>query len=95
MPLRPPIIVIGGGHNGLVCACYLARAGARVIVLERADEAGGAVHTTETFPGFRFDTHAVAHNMINMTDIPEDLELARYGLDYLEMDPFTTALSPT
>jgi len=95
VPQRLPVVVIGGGHNGLVCACYLARAGERVIVLERADEVGGAVHTTETFPGFRFDTHAVAHNMINMTDIPQDLQLDRHGLDYLEMDPFTTALSPT
>ncbi len=91
---KPALVVIGGGHNGLICACYLARAGYGVTVLERADEVGGAVHTTETFPGFRFDTHSVAHNMINMTDIPEDLGLAECGLEYQEMDPFTMALSP-
>lgn len=94
MRVSKPVVVIGGGHNGLVCACYLARAGERVVVLERADEVGGAVHTAETFPGFHFDTHAVAHNMINMTDIPQDLALDRFGLQYMEMDPFTTALSP-
>jgi len=92
---RLPTLVVGGGHNGLVCACYLARAGEEVVVLEQAAEVGGAVHTAETIRGFRFDTHSVAHNMINMTDIPEDLDLAACGLEYQEMDPFTTALSPT
>jgi len=91
---RAPVIVIGGGHNGLVCACYLARAGIETLVLERAPRAGGATQTVESFPGFFFDTHAVAHNMINMTTIPRDLELERVGLVYREMDPFTTAYSP-
>lgn len=92
---HPTVVVIGGGHNGLVCACYLARAGERVLVLEQAETLGGAVHTEETIAGFRFDTHSVAHNMINMTGIPEELELAAHGLDYQPMDPFTTALSPS
>jgi len=86
--------VIGAGHNGLICACYLARAGLDVLVLEQAEHVGGAVWTEETVPGFRFDTHAVAHNMINMTDIPRDLRLDECGLEYLPLDPFTTALSP-
>src|SRR5689334_7142773 len=94
MTQRGPIIVVGGGHNGLVCACYLARAGQEVLLLEQAAEVGGAVHTAKTFPGFRFDTHSVAHNMLNMTDIPDDLELEACGLDYQEMDPFTTSYSP-
>lgn len=91
---RGPVIVIGSGHNGLVCACYLARAGVDTLVLERAPRAGGATQTVESIPGFFFDTHAVAHNMINMTQIPHELELERAGLVYREMDPFTTAYSP-
>ncbi len=85
-------VVVGAGHNGLVCACYLARAGLDVLVLEQADRAGGGARTDETLPGFRFDTHSVAHNIINMTAIPAELELARAGLDYREMDPFAVAL---
>jgi len=92
--MTAPVIVIGGGHNGLVCACYLARAGQRVLLLEQAATLGGAVSTVESFPGFHFDTHSVAHNMINMTNIPADLALDECGLEYQEMDPFTTALSP-
>ncbi len=67
------VVVVGAGHNGLVCACYLARAGLDVLVLEAADRAGGGSRTDETVPGFRFDTHSVAHNIINMTAIPAEL----------------------
>lgn len=88
------ILIVGGGHNGLVCACYLARAGLDVVVLEQRAVAGGAVHTEERLPGYRFDTCAVAHNMLNMTDIVQDLDLARHGLRYREMDPFTIAPQP-
>jgi len=82
------IVVIGAGHNGLVAACYLAREGCDVTVLEQADAAGGGSRTEETVPGFRFDTHSVAHNMINMTSIPAELKLAEAGLVYQEMEPF-------
>lgn len=92
--MRDAVVVIGAGHNGLICACYLALAGLDVLVLEQAAHIGGACWTEETISGFRFDTHAVAHNMINMTDIPRDLRLDECGLDYLPMDPFATALSP-
>jgi phytoene dehydrogenase-like protein len=47
-------IIIGGGHNGLVCAAYLARAGRKVLVLERRERVGGAAMTVEVLPGFRF-----------------------------------------
>ena len=47
-------LVIGGGHNGLVCAAYLARAGKRVLVLERSEILGGAARSEEIVPGFRF-----------------------------------------
>ncbi len=85
-------IVIGGGHNGLVCACYLARAGVDVLVLEQSDRPGGGSRTEETVPGYRFDTHSVAHNIINMTSIPRELELRAAGLEYREMDPFAVAV---
>ncbi len=87
-----PTVVIGAGHNGLVAACYLARAGRDVVVLEQLDRPGGGSRTEETVPGYRFDLHSVAHNMINMTDIPADLDLAGAGLHYQEMDPFSVAL---
>ena len=51
-------IIIGGGHNGLVCAAYLARAGRRVLVAERRDKVGGAAVTEEVFPGFRFSVYS-------------------------------------
>ncbi|MBW2292557.1 MAG: NAD(P)/FAD-dependent oxidoreductase [Deltaproteobacteria bacterium] len=52
------VIIIGAGHNGLVTAGYLAKAGRRVLVLERRDQVGGAAVTEEVFPGFRFSTCA-------------------------------------
>jgi phytoene dehydrogenase-like protein len=85
-------VVVGAGHNGLVCACYLARAGHEVLVLEQSGKAGGGSRTDEIVPGHRFDTHSVAHNLINMTGIPGDLGLAEVGLEYREMDPFAVAV---
>lgn len=85
-------VVVGGGHNGLVCACYLARAGVDVLVLEQSGKLGGGSRTEETIDGYRFDTHSVAHNIINMTSIPRELGLARAGLVYREMDPFAVAV---
>lgn len=91
--LRPvDAVVIGAGHNGLVCACYLARAGLSVLVLEQAPAPGGGSRTEETVPGFRFDLHSAAHNIINMTSIPDELRLGEAGLEYREMDPFAVAL---
>lgn len=51
-------IIIGAGHNGLVCACYLARAGLKTLVLERREQAGGACVTEEIIPGYRISTCA-------------------------------------
>jgi len=81
-------IMIGGGHNGLTCAGYLARAGLRVLVLERRPIVGGAVCTEEVIPGYKIDVGSSAHIMIHLTPIVRELELERYGLEYIDMDPF-------
>lgn len=94
---RYDAIVIGAGHNGLACACYLARAGLKVLVLEMAGSIGGCVHTAETIasaPGYRFDTCSVVHNMINMTTVVDELRLREVGLEYIELDPFISAFFP-
>lgn len=59
----PPVVIIGG--HGLVAGCYLARAGKRVLVLEAADKLRGGCRTDETIPGYLFNTHSAAHNIIN------------------------------
>ncbi len=84
--------MVGGGHNGLVAACYLARAGVRVQVLEQSDRLGGGSRTEELIPGFRFNTHSAAHNILNATDIAGELHLHEVGLRYREMDPFSVAV---
>ncbi|WP_043817519.1 phytoene desaturase family protein [Deinococcus maricopensis] len=78
---------MGGGHNALVTAAYAARAGYRVGVFERRHVIGGAVSTEELVPGYRFDYGGSAHILIRMTPVVQELELARFGLQYLELDP--------
>jgi len=82
------VIVVGGGHNGLTCAGYLAKAGKRVLVLERRPIVGGAVCTEEVIPGYKIDVGSSAHIMIHLTPIVRDLELERHGLEYIDMDPY-------
>ena len=81
-------IVVGAGHNGLVAACYLAKAGLDVTVVERRDMVGGAVSTVERFPGYQMDVGSSAHIMIRHTGIIEELELEEVGLEYQDLDPW-------
>jgi phytoene dehydrogenase-like protein len=88
------VIVVGAGHNALICAAYLARAGHRVGVFERRDIVGGAVSTAELVPGYQFDLGGSAHTLIRMTPVVEELELAQFGLEYIELDPLFYAPFP-
>ena len=73
-------VIIGGGHNGLVTAAYLARAGRKPLVLERRDEVGGAAVTHELAPGFRVP--ALAHAAALRSDIVSQLHLEQQGLRF-------------
>ncbi|MDF0532028.1 NAD(P)/FAD-dependent oxidoreductase [Tsukamurella sp. 8F] len=86
--------VVGSGHNALVGAAYLARAGHSVTVFERDSVPGGAVSTVERFPGYRVDRGSSAHLMIRHTGIVEELQLADHGLTYLDCDPWAFAPPP-
>lgn len=79
-------IVVGGGHNGLVTACYLARAKWRVLVLERRYLVGGACVTEEVFPGFKISTAAYVNSLFR-PEIIADLRLNEYGFEAIERDP--------
>jgi phytoene dehydrogenase-like protein len=83
------VIIVGAGHNGLTCACYLAKAGRKVLVLEKRHIVGGAVCTQDDLiPGYKLDVGSSAHIMIHLTPVLRDLELHKFGLEYLEMDPW-------
>lgn len=74
------VIIIGAGHNGLVAAGYLARAGKKVVVLEQRDRVGGACTLEEPFPGFTMSPCAYVVSLLR-PEIIRDLELHRYGFD--------------
>src|SRR5215469_189090 len=85
-------IVIGAGHNGLTCACYLARMGLKVLVLEQYHTVGGMTVTEEeTLPGFWSDIHASAYQLANLSPVPRELDLLdRYEIIEPEI-PFSHA----
>jgi phytoene dehydrogenase-like protein len=78
-------IVIGGGHNGLTTAAYLARAGRKVLVLERRHVLGGAAVTEEVFPGFKFSVCSYVVSLLR-PEIIRELDLPRHGLEILPLD---------
>ena len=85
------VIIIGAGHNGLVCAAYLLKAGYSVLLLEKRPVPGGAATTEECIPdkapGFKFNLCAIDHEFIHLGPVVEELELTKYGLEYLDCDP--------
>src|SRR5215204_5703217 len=85
MNQRYDVIIIGGGHNGLVNAAYLARAGRKVLVLERRHVLGGAAVTEEIFPGFKFSVASYVVSLLR-PEIIRELDLPRHGLEILPLD---------
>src|SRR6186997_1758847 len=84
-------IIIGGGHNGLVAGAYLARAGKKVVVLERRHLVGGAAVTEEIFPGYKFTEFSYVVSLLR-PEIIRDLELPKHGLKIL---PLPSTFTPT
>ena len=81
--VRFDAVIIGGGHNGLVCACYLAKSGLSVAVFERRTILGGAAVTEEVHPGFRNSTASYTVSLLHPR-VLRDLRLAEHGLRIVE-----------
>src|SRR5436190_2217363 len=82
---RYDVVAVGGGHNGLISAAYLARAGLKTVVLERRHVLGGAAVTEEVFPGFRFSVFSYVVSLLR-PEIIRELDLPHHGLDILPLD---------
>jgi phytoene dehydrogenase-like protein len=79
-------IVIGAGHNGLICAAYLARAGLRTLLVEARDRVGGTADS-EPFAGATVNVCNCDHVSVRTTPVIEELRLASFGLQYLDVEP--------
>ncbi|MEZ5291546.1 MAG: NAD(P)/FAD-dependent oxidoreductase [Vicinamibacterales bacterium] len=90
--MRYDAIVIGGGHNGLTCAAYLARAGKKTLVLERRHVLGGAAVTEEVFPGFKFSVCSYVVSLLR-PEIIRELDLPAHGLELLPLDGTFTPMA--
>ena len=84
-------IIVGGGHNGLTCGAYLAKAGKRTLILESKDIVGGAAVTEEFTPGYRASTYSFIMGHLHPKVIKE-LDLYKHGLEYFEVD---NVINPT
>src|SRR5215218_9204875 len=91
VPQKYDAIVIGAGHNGLTAAAYLARAGRKVLVLERRHIVGGAAVTEEVFSGFKYSVCSYVVSLLR-PEIIRELELKRHGLELLPLDGTFTPL---
>jgi len=77
-------VIIGAGHNGLILGAYLAKSGQKVLVLEKRNEIGGGLCTEEvTVPYFLHNTHATFHMMVDYMPVIHDLELDKYGIQFI------------
>lgn len=94
MPTQRDVVIIGGGHNGLVTAFYLAKAGFKPVVLERRAQVGGAAITEEFHPGFRGPILAHSAGPVR-PEVVRDMQLGRHGLKLITPDVGMVALSPT
>jgi phytoene dehydrogenase-like protein len=81
------VIIVGGGHNGLTAGCYLQKSGLKVLVLERLNRAGGGAWTEEaTLPGYKHNLASVFHGILHLGPVYKDLELEKYGAEYIWPD---------
>ncbi len=98
MTVTTDVVVAGAGHNSLIAAAYLAKAGYEVVVLEAKDAPGGGTITEElTLPGFRFDSCSTGHTLIQPNPLLRDDELGlkrEYGLEYVSPDPVAHVVFP-